>query len=468
MKSTPTFAVIGRVNKGKSSIVSTLAEDDSVAIARSAGTTKVCQEFPIRIDGRTVMTLIDTPGFQQAPRALAWLKDREVSAANRKEVIREFLSTFEKSDDFTDECRLLKPILDGAGILYVVDGAKPFRRNYEAEMEILRWTGQPRMALINHIGEIDFSEEWQHALDQYFSVVRQFNAQKVSFEDRINLLRAFRELNDSWRESVDQSLHYLQNEWQRRQRFAAHSIAEMLVDELTYFHEIVLEPHEKIEDYQNRLEQKFHDHLRKREHKSRSDIEKIYQHLQIEKNEDELKKPIFDQDLFAESTWDFLGLSPRQLLGLGAVGGAAVGGVLDAAVGGASFLAGAITGALVGAGSVFYFSTNRFASLEYIGNYLRGNSIIRIGPHKNKNFPWILLDRALLHYFSVRDWAHSRREVLILNVEKGFVSDMGNESKMALAKLFANLSKKAGKNTQDVESDLEKIILEILQENKPH
>ncbi|MFQ5632581.1 MAG: GTPase, partial [bacterium] len=70
----PKFAVIGRVNKGKSSIVSTLAEDDSVVIDRGAGTTKICREFPVRVDGVTLLTLIDTPGFQQARRALAWLR----------------------------------------------------------------------------------------------------------------------------------------------------------------------------------------------------------------------------------------------------------------------------------------------------------------------------------------------------------------------------------------------------------
>ena len=44
---------------------------------------------------------------------------------------------------------LLTPILEGAGILYVVDAGAPYRENYEAEMEILRWTGRPSMAVIN-------------------------------------------------------------------------------------------------------------------------------------------------------------------------------------------------------------------------------------------------------------------------------------------------------------------------------
>ena len=94
MKITPTFAVIGRVNKGKSSIVSALAEDDGVIIESSAGTTRECQDFPVLVDGRTIIMLIDTPGFQQAPRALARMKESEISAASGREDDNEFYKLF--------------------------------------------------------------------------------------------------------------------------------------------------------------------------------------------------------------------------------------------------------------------------------------------------------------------------------------------------------------------------------------
>ena len=463
----PTFAVIGRVNKGKSSIVSALAEDESVVIDSAAGTTLVCQEFPIRVDGQTIITLIDTPGFQQAPRALSWMKEREVSAANRRDIVVEFFNHFKDTDDFVDECRLLKPILDGAGILYVVDGARPFRRNFEAEMEILRWTGQPRMALINHIGDDDFTEGWRPALDQYFSVVRQFNAQQVRFKDRIELFQAFRELHDAWRPKVDEAIKYLNSEWQRREREAAHMIAEMITDELTHYVEIGLYQHENIEDHRAGLETKFHDWLRKREIKSRRSIEKLYQHNNLEREETELGKPVFQQDLFAESTWNILGLTPRQLLSLGAIAGAAIGGTLDAAVGGSSFLAGAVGGALIGAGSVAYFSTKRFASIEHVSKFLKGSRLFRVGPHKNQNFPWVLLDRALLHYFTVRDFAHSRREkIIIQNPENaGIVKGLKSGQRRELAKIFNTLRKNPDSGNEEEKKNLESILLEIIREN---
>ena len=83
MTDAPRFAVVGRVNKGKSSIVATLAEDDSVRIDPRPGTTTEVREYPVSVDGRPLFVLVDTPGFEDAPHALAWLRAREVSAADR-------------------------------------------------------------------------------------------------------------------------------------------------------------------------------------------------------------------------------------------------------------------------------------------------------------------------------------------------------------------------------------------------
>ena len=134
----PAFAVVGRVNKGKSSVVSTLIEDDSVRVDREPGTTRVCTRFPFRADdGRVLCHVVDTPGFEEAPRALTWLREREGTAADRPALVAKFVETFKDSGEFADECALLEPILGGAAILYVVDASLPYRPNYEAEMEIL-------------------------------------------------------------------------------------------------------------------------------------------------------------------------------------------------------------------------------------------------------------------------------------------------------------------------------------------
>ena len=79
----PVFAVVGHPNKGKSSIVATLSQNDAIAIALEPGTTRKHQAYPLAVDGKTLYTLVDTPGFQRPRRVLEWLEAHSVSAPDR-------------------------------------------------------------------------------------------------------------------------------------------------------------------------------------------------------------------------------------------------------------------------------------------------------------------------------------------------------------------------------------------------
>ena len=68
-EATPTFAIVGAVNHGKSSVVSTLAENDQVHVSSMPGETVECQRFWLR----DLFVFYDTPGFQNAREALPQL-----------------------------------------------------------------------------------------------------------------------------------------------------------------------------------------------------------------------------------------------------------------------------------------------------------------------------------------------------------------------------------------------------------
>ena len=78
-RSIPEFAVVGHPNEGKSSVLSTLAEDDSVRISPMPGETKECQSFPVSIDGREIIRFVDTPGFQNPRKSLQWMQQYQGS-----------------------------------------------------------------------------------------------------------------------------------------------------------------------------------------------------------------------------------------------------------------------------------------------------------------------------------------------------------------------------------------------------
>jgi hypothetical protein len=483
----PRFAVVGRVNKGKSSIVATLAEDDSIRIDARPGTTTEVQELPVRVDGRPLFVLVDTPGFEDAPRALAWLRARDVTAAERPARVAELLRAHEGTDEFAEERKLLGPVLAGASVLYVVDGAHPFRPNYEAEMEILRWTGRPGMALINRIGDGDHSAEWRRALNQYFNLVRDFDAFSVTFEERLHLLRVFRELRPDWRAAIDEAVAAIVAQRRRRRGEAAGIVAELLVDGITHTEELVVDPGEgaveaALAAQRDRLERSFHDALRRREEEARRRIEALYGHRAIRFEEAALDHPVLDQDLFAEEAWTELGLTPGQLVAAGALAGATVGGALDAAVGGASFLAGTVLGGAVGGGGALYRVGRRFARVRSVGRggaagllldarrWWSGARRLRIGPHAQPNFPWVLLDRALLHYDLVARRTHARRGTLKVearDARAGIVSGFARGERRDLERIFQRLRREFEDPPRALRDEVERAIARILERVDP-
>lgn len=453
MSEVPRFAVVGRVNKGKSSIVATLAEDDSVLVDPRPGTTIEVREYPVQVDGKTLFVLIDTPGFEDATRALAWLRARERSAADRPALVAELVAAHRGTGDFVDEQRLLTPVLEGASILYVVDATRPYRRNYEAEMEILRWTGQPGMALLNRIGQGDHGAEWRRALDQYFKIVRDFDAFSVGLEARLGLLETFRELRPTWRAPIDEAVAALSDQWRRRRVEAAAEIASLLADELTHTQEAAVPHEDELDAQRDLLEQRFHQALRDREEKSRRRVERLFAHHQARFSDSSLERPVFHKDLFAEETWRLLGLSPAQLITASAVAGAAVGGTIDAMLGAATFMTGTVLGGAIGGATALYGLGRRWARatrvrgegaaglLASVTQTFRGGPRYRIGPHADPNFPWVLLDRALLHYRAVARRTHAQRGETPLEGagRVGLVSELGAEERKELEGLFRRL-----------------------------
>jgi hypothetical protein len=477
----PRFAVVGRVNKGKSSIVATLAEDDSVRIDPRPGTTTEVREYPVRVDGRTLFVLVDTPGFEDAPRALAWLRARAVSAAERPARVEELVRAHEGTDELVEERRLLAPILAGASVIYVVDGTKPFRPNYEAEMEILRWTGRPGMALVNRIGEGDHAAEWHRALGQYFQFVRDLDAFAATFEERLHLLEAFRALRPEWRAALDEAMSALVAQRLRRRADAAAEVADLLADALTHAEEVVVKDQAALAAERDRLERSFHDALRRREERERRRVEALYGHTAAVFEEAALARPVLEQDLFAEETWRLLGLSPAQLVAASAVAGATVGGAIDAAVGGASILAGTVLGGAVGGGAAAWQVGRRFARVRPAGpagipallldarRLLSGDRRFRIGPHAGPNFPWVVLDRALLHYAAVVRRTHARRGRVALpeGARPGVVADLAAAERRELDAVFRRLRRAAPDPPRALRDRLERAVAGVLERIDP-
>jgi hypothetical protein len=436
--SVPVFAVVGHPNKGKSSIVATLAMDDSVKISPEPGTTQRCRRYPMRLDGAELYALVDTPGFQRARRALQWMRQHETTADRHGEVVRAFVEAHRDSGRFPDECELLQPIVEGAGILYVVDGSVPYGEEYEPEMEILRWTGQPSMALINPIGPANYVEPWQAALGQYFKVVRVFNAVMAEFAKHTELLRAFGQLREEWRFPLERAVASLEADRARTRRLAARCIADGLADMLSLKVERRVSVEADAVSVKQDLERRYREELRRKEQRCREEVEQLYSHRQIEREEEEL--PFLAEDLFSEKTWLVFGLGRRELMATGAMGGAATGAVVDAHLAGASLLAGALLGAGVG-GFLGWWTANRLVRVKVMSLPLGGRQFIA-GPTRSVNFPHIVFNRARLHHFVVARRNHAvRGRLRLADRPEEVLPALSVDQRSAMERCFARLRK---------------------------
>jgi predicted GTPase len=433
----PVFAIVGHPNKGKSSIVSTLSEDESVSISPIPGTTVENRHYPMAVDGEVLYELIDTPGFQRARSALEWMQQHVGSAVDRADTVRRFVEAHKDDPRFAAECHLLKPILAGAGILYVVDGSRPFGEDYEAEMEILRWTGQPSLALINMIGESDYSEEWNKALGQYFRIVRIFDAMKADFDRRVQLLLAFGEIREEWRGALENAVRILREEQARRRTLAARVIAEMLARMITHVDRQRLAPDAVVDEARDTMLQTYKQDLATMEQRCRDEVDQIYNHRNLERNEPLVQ--LLDDDLFSRQTWVLFGLTRQQLVATGALGGAAAGSVIDLAVHGTSLLLGSGLGAVAGGVSA-WLTSDRIANVRVLGHPLGGKEI-SIGPMRNINFPYVVLGRALLHQGMIEKRTHADRGPLEIGSQPGHWQLADSATRRRFEKLFNKLRK---------------------------
>ncbi len=427
----PTFAVVGHPNKGKSSIVSSLAQDDSVQISDIPGTTTKKRSFPLTVDGKVLYELYDTPGFQRARRVLEWLEKHDVPASKKHEVVEAFIDTHREDERFHDEIELLEPIMNGAGIIYVVDGSQPYGEEYETEMEILRWTGQPSMALINHIDEKDYSEEWKRALEHYFKMVRTFNPMQSDFGQHISILESMAQMKEEWIAPLKASIKLFKQYQEQMLERSAARIARLVYDSVSAVEKLSFDTQEAGEEEREKIETQYKDRLRRLEVTAQKEIEEIWNHGHLQKKE---KSLTFEgMDLFSEETASVFGLTRKELLITGVTSGAVTGAGIDLLFAGHTLLLGGAIGALVGATGA-YFGFNELSEVKVLGHTM-GRRYLEMGPMENRNFPYILLGRTLYHTMKVAQTSHAKREVLDIDMDQNFKEKwLDDTSKKSLEK----------------------------------
>ncbi|MBK8977771.1 MAG: GTPase/DUF3482 domain-containing protein [Planctomycetes bacterium] len=463
--SVPVFVVVGNVNQGKSSVVAALSENSTVPIDSYPGTTIRSGTYVFRVGDRELFRMIDTPGFQEPRRVLEWLRNRASHSGERSAAVRAFVAEHEREAEFRDEVELLRPILDGAGILYVVDASARFQPANEAEMEVLRWTGQPGMALLNRTRDRDHADEWRPVLNQFFNIVRSFDAHGARFADRVALLRGFREIRPEWAEPIDVAVAAMEQEWADRQRRAARLVADLMIDALGHVERRRIDAGDDESSIRAELLERLRKRLREVEAKARTAVEELYRHRPLDRADEVLD--LLDTDLFSEQAWRLFGLTRAQLAKQGAIAGFVTGGAVDAAMGGWSFLTGAMIGTATGAAAGWFGGqtlARTWGSTSKIARRLFpdvAGRFVGIGPVTSSRFAWVLLDRALVHLRAVMERSHARQDALA-GGRAGVAGDLEPELRKAIDKQLQEIVRRTAAG-RDVDELRPKLAVALLQ-----
>lgn len=400
----PEIAIIGHPNEGKSSVLSTLAEDDSVRISPLPGETTECRTFPVTVDGHELIRFTDTPGFQNPSRVLSELKKRGSGDA----ALYSFMDFAQTVPELHDDRELLIPVQRGAGIIYVVDGSRPVRNVDRAEMEILRIIGKPRMAVINSKeDDAEYLDGWKNEFRQNFNANRVFNAHRATYAERILLLEALQSIDQDWQGVLIQVVSAFKKDWAARTENSAEIIVDMLDSCMRLqLQQAISGEQESIRD-KEALFQRYTEALVAAEKTAHARIRSLYRHNIF--NYELPDHSLLHQDLFDEKTWQLLGLTKKQVVIAGGLGGAAIGAGLEMATFGHGLGIFTAVGTLAGAVTALLGGEKAANRLELFGVPLGGEQL-QIGPPKSVDLLFVLLNRSFLFYRHTINWAHGRRD----------------------------------------------------------
>jgi hypothetical protein len=331
------------------------------------------------------------------------------------------------------------------------------------------------MALLNRIStDTDFTAEWKNHLGESFNLTREFNANHARFAERIRLLRQLLEIEGEGKPFIEKTIRLLESQWDQRRSESADVIIDLLQDCLTRRTVRNISSGSIERDYRKQkvvaeLKEKYARDIEDLEAAYHRKLLAIYRHTQDPVSEDRLA--LGGGDLFAEETWQLLGLNKWQLAVAGGVAGAAAGGAIDVLAGGHFLGMPTAVGGIAGFAAPL-LTGRTLAQIKIDIPFLPGEKAsaggvqLKAGPPKNPNFSWILLDRALFYYHGILIRAHGRRDPFVLRRESGarsgITSTFSQQRRHRLQRWFTKLLKgKVPADTDEIFEEMRAILEEI-------
>lgn len=341
-------AVVGHTNTGKTSLIRTLLRDDQFGeISDAAGTTRAVEKSAIFSADEEVLTLFDTPGFEDSSALLLALEDLAKTAHVRSPVdlLRAFIAQHEKYPAFEQETKVLRQAINSDILLYIIDVREPLLGKYRDEVEILSKAGKPIIPVFNFIaGHRDALARWREQMAHFnLHAALEFDTVAFDFEAEKRLYQKLQSLLEPRYAALQSLMDYRQMVWKSLTHAAAQRIFQLLTEVACYRLEVAGKGGISRSDVGS-----MQDFVRDAEQRALQDLFAIFAFTQLDVDLQQL--PVHDGqwelDIFSPSALKAFGLNASAT----ALKGAAAGAGIDLMVGGLSLGAATLLGAALGAG----------------------------------------------------------------------------------------------------------------------
>jgi small GTP-binding protein len=348
--------VVGHTNAGKTSLIRTLLRDDHFGnVDDSAGTTRSVEQSSIYADDEVILSLFDTPGFEDSSALLEALDalSESIQATTPAELLKAFISKQDHYVDFDQEIKVLRQSLSSDVLLYIIDVREPLLGKYRDEVEILSKAGKPILPVFNFIaGNEQALIRWREQMALFnLHAALEFDTVAFDFEAEKRLYQKLQSLMEQYYDSLQHLIDYRQLVWQNLNQAAARRIFQLLCEVACYRLEVSGSKSARKQSAKTIPESDvslMQDYVRNAEQRTLKDLVSIFAFTQLDLDLQQL--PV------SNGRWELDIFSPHMLkefgqdVGASAISGAAVGAGIDLMVGGLSLGAASLLGAAIGGG----------------------------------------------------------------------------------------------------------------------
>ncbi|WP_133012333.1 DUF3482 domain-containing protein [Marinomonas flavescens] len=341
---TISLLVVGHANTGKTSLVRTLLRQQTFGeISNQAGTTRHVESAAIKLHGKTLLTLTDTPGFEDSIGLWETRQQAPFNQYQGSDWIVPFCQSHLAQDVFEQEAKILKQLDRCDIILYVIDIRQAPLGKYLDELTLLASASKPIVPILNFsAAPSSHLEAWRKILaERHLHAVVRYDSVAFYFEDEKRLYQSLQSLMPDHYDDIEALLTTREAAAQSRQKAAIEALADLQINAASSRKICKKHPPEHVEV------SAFEAHIRTLESQFIRSLLQLYEFRKEDVLPDSfsIQSGEWQQDIFAFDTLKEWGLNT----GASAMTGAAIGAGVDVMTGGLSLGAATAMGAILGA-----------------------------------------------------------------------------------------------------------------------